>query len=37
MKLAMGGNKDGAMALDTMQLNIFAWNNKLTKYARDGK
>jgi pentatricopeptide repeat protein len=37
MKHAMGGNRDGAMALDTMHLNIFAWNKKLTKYVKDGK
>jgi hypothetical protein len=37
MKLAMGGNRNGAMALDAMDLNIFAWNKKLAKYVRDGK
>jgi hypothetical protein len=37
MKPAMGGNKDGVIALDTMHLNIFAWNKKLTKYVNDGK
>jgi pentatricopeptide repeat protein len=26
-----------AMALGTVQLNIFAWNQKLTKYVKDGK
>jgi pentatricopeptide repeat protein len=37
MKPTMGDNRDGAMAQDTMHLNIFAWNKKLTKYVRDGK
>jgi hypothetical protein len=37
MKPAMGDNRNGAMALDTMHLNIFAWIKKLIKYVRDGK
>jgi pentatricopeptide repeat protein len=37
MKPTMGSNRDGAMTLSTMHLNIFAWNKKLTKYVRDGK
>jgi len=37
MKPAMGGNRNGAMALDIMHLNIFAWNKKFTKYVKDGK
>jgi len=37
MKPAMGGNSNCAMTLDTMHLNIFAWNKKLTKYVKDGK
>jgi len=37
MKLAMGGSKDGCNgAPGTLQLNMFAWNQKLTKYVKDG-
>jgi hypothetical protein len=37
MKPAMGGSKDGCNgALGTLQLNMFAWNQKLTKHVKDG-
>jgi hypothetical protein len=37
MKLAMGGNKEGYNgAPGTLQLNMFAWNQKLAKYVKDG-
>jgi hypothetical protein len=36
MKPAMGGSRDGCNgALGTLQLNMSAWNQKLTKYVKD--
>jgi pentatricopeptide repeat protein len=31
------GGEMAAMASGTLQLNIFAWNQKLTKYVKDGQ
>ncbi len=37
MKPTMGGSRDGCNgAPGTLQLNMFAWNQKLTKYVKDG-
>jgi pentatricopeptide repeat protein len=33
----MGGSRDSCNAPGTVQLNIFAWNQKLTKYVKDGQ